>query len=193
MPNSSDTMLTTRSRRIVLLVVLLCIAHYLLHLFPISLLSLFDVYPTEIKEQLENDQTGALLNLAKRANAWLELTIGLVLQLALALLAALFVCVRELVRLIGKGRNALSLDLRSYLLMFGTIGLAGWLIQRFVFGGFGAFAGTRAEGLGPALAMLMFGGVVLASLVLAVMCLLEPRTTQRCMRLAFDQRFGRVE
>ncbi|MEO3415879.1 hypothetical protein AAFO92_14585 [Roseovarius sp. CAU 1744] len=189
MSTSSLTMLTARSRRIVLIVAWVCLANYLLHLFPISLLSLFDVYPSEIKEQIRSDQTGALLEVAKRANAWLELTIGLALQVALALLVALFVCVRELVRLLFKGRKALSLDLLSYSLMFGVIGLAGWLIFHFVLGGFAVFAGTRAGGLGPAFILLMFGGIALASVVLSVMYLVEPNTTRRAMRQAFDSRY----
>ena len=168
----SGSLLSFQTRRVIWSAILLCVANYLLHLMPISLVGMFNWQVDTLRDQYPNSPSVPF----EQAVAWMEFFAFSLLILAFAVLLALVVVIREGVRMCIDGRSGLIVHPTGYLLIFAGPLLAAALPLMIFFGG------TAAEALGAKLGIqiAMFGTVFLTAVAAAfnIGYLLEPETMQ---------------
>lgn len=153
--------------------------NFFVHLFPISLIQIFDIFPNDLTPALATDTVAFSSGSRARALAWFELSLGIAAQFLIAFALFLFTVFRETTRFAASG-NARFLPGRSaYLGLAAALFSAAYLFPKFVLAGPGVFADL---GLGPvSLAGLMLLLSVLAAATLSAMTLLtaHPRRARR--------------
>ncbi|MDD9721189.1 hypothetical protein PVW51_10805 [Sulfitobacter sp. PR48] len=168
----SRSLLSLQSRRVVWTAVLLCVANYLLHLMPISLMGVFNWQVDTLRDQYPNPRSVPF----EQAIAWMEFFAFSLLILAFAEILALVVVIREGVRMCIEGRSGLIVHAAGYLLIFVGPLLAAALPLMIFFGG------SAAEALGAkvGIQMAMFTTFFLTAAAAAfnIGYLLEPETMQ---------------
>jgi hypothetical protein len=164
-------------KRILWIIVWACVINFVIHLFPISFLSLFDIYPSAFAQEIALDHTGQLQEKLNRANANAEMLIGLFLKMMLAALMVAWVMIREVFRGFARGRQAIVLKLDSYVLLLGLNGFAWGLLMVLILKGFAAFEGSRL-GSAPQFTLFAVAGLALLSLILAFAFLVDPAKAQ---------------
>lgn len=150
---------------------LICVANYLAHLFPISLISKLE-WLTDTARAEHPDISPSKIS---QVTAWIEFFLVSILLLFLAELLAFFVVLREGFRLIIGGWDALTMNGSEYLLIFVGPVIAAGLPLMLLIGGAESFSGTRAAGAG--IHTLMFVTAFLTTCVMAynVGFALEPK------------------
>lgn len=177
MKRSTTYELDPGPKRIIWIIIWACLINFVIHLFPISLLSLFDIYPSVYAQEIALDHTGQLQEKLNRANATVEMLIGLVLQMTLAALMVAWVVIREMFRGLGRGRQAIVLKLDSYVLLLGLIGFGWGLLVVLILKGFAAFEGSRL-GSAPQFTLFAVAGLAVLSLISAFAFLVDPAKAQ---------------
>ena len=177
MKRSTTYELDPGPKRILWIIIWACVINFVIHLFPISLLSLFDIYPSAFAQEIALDHTGQLQEKLNRANATVEMLIGLVLQMTLAALMVGWVMIREVFRGLARGRQAIDLKLDSYLLLLGFNGFAWGILMVLILEGFAAFEGSRM-GSAPQFTLFVVAVMVLSSLILSFIFLVDPAKAQ---------------
>ncbi|MGX0978196.1 hypothetical protein ACSSVY_003936 [Roseovarius sp. MBR-51] len=177
MKRSTTYELDPGPKRILWIIIWACLINFVIHLFPISLLSLFDIYPSVYAQEIALDHTGQLQEKLNRANATVEMLIGLVLQMTLAALMVAWVVIREMFRGLGRGRQAIVLKLDSYVLLLGLIGFGWGLLVVLILKGFAAFEGSRL-GSAPQFTLFAVAGLAVLSLISAFAFLVDPAKAQ---------------
>lgn len=177
MTSSSPHQLDPGPKRILWIAIWLAVFNYLIHLFPVSLLSLFDIYPSVFAQEIALDHTGQLKGKLDRANATFEMLIGLVLQTTLVSLMTVWIVTREMFRGLGWGRRAAVLKLDSYFLLLGLNAFCWGLLMVLILKGFAVFQGTRM-GAAPQVTLFVIALLVLVCLVIAFGFLVDPAKAQ---------------
>jgi hypothetical protein len=170
-------------------IVFFCITNYLIHLFPISIIDLLGLYPQPIKERLATGDSALLRELLPRASAWLELAIGIVIQLGLAAVFYAFAFTKDIVaRLTGISKTtqiSLLAHFSAWILFYASATpLAGFLFQNSHF-----LANTRADGAPPILLLTMAAFGAFGTLVITYALVVSPDAMSRELAKSFKERF----
>ena len=168
---SSRPTASLKTRRFIWGVMLICVANYLVHLFPISLMSKIEWLTDSLRAEHPDISSSRFF----QVTAWFEFFLVSILLLFLAELLAFFVFLSEGFRLCIGGWDALTMDGSEYLLVFAGPAIAAGLPLMLLIGGAEAFAGTRAAGAG--IHTLMFVTAFLTTCITAynVGFALEPK------------------
>ena len=160
-----------KTRRFVYGVMLFCVANYLAHLFPVSLMSKSEW----LSETLRAEHSDLSLSELSQAIASFEFFLVTIILLIVAELLALFVVLREGFRLCTRGWDGLTMNRKEYLMVVaGPVMFAGIPLM-LLFGSAEAFVGTRAEGM--AIHTLMFLTALLTTSIMGYIVgfFLEPK------------------
>lgn len=168
---SSRPTASLKTRRFVWGVILICVANYLVHLFPISLMSKLEWFTETVRAEHHDISLGRF----SQVTAWLEFFLVSIILLFLAELLAFFAVLREGFRLSIAGRDGLTMNASEYFLVFAGPVIAAGLPLMLLVGGAEAFAGTTAAGAG--IHTLMFTTAFLTTAVMGynVGFALEPK------------------
>ncbi|TCM85782.1 hypothetical protein EV216_10682 [Rhodovulum steppense] len=175
MPKHTDDIPPRRWRRLIGVVLLLCIANYVMRLFSLSFLDYSALLP-DGGAGLSAEEAA----LARYAGAWFEYALTTLAQIALSLLLYLVTVLREGVRLVRFGTSGLRLSLSSHaLLLLVTLVIGGGILM--ILSNPSSLEGTRAGG--PlAWTWLIFGISAMAPLIANLCFVIDPELTERAMQ-----------
>lgn len=171
-------LVSLRTRRIMAAVSLFCTVNYLLHLFPISVMSLLG-WETDLPQDQDTDFTLVSID---QAMASFEFFVVLLLCAMCSVVLAVFVAVREVGCLLIVRGFAPTVSGRGYTLLFVGPLIAAGIPLMILGGGAEAFAGTRAAGVGIHALMFMAGLTSAGPLVFSVAYSLEPSAMGKAVK-----------
>jgi len=168
---SSRPTASLKTRRFIWGVMLICVANYLAHLFPISLMSKLEW----LAETARAEHSDISLSRFSQVPAWFEFFLVSIIFLFLAELLAFFVVLREGFRLCIGGWDGLTMNGTEYLLVFTGPVIAAVLPLMLLIGGAEAFVGTRFAGAGIHTLMFATGFMTTCATAYNVGFALEPK------------------